>query len=54
MDVARYRKFYVAFGTAVTTAVSFLADGELSLNDGIGIALAFLGALGVYKVRNEP
>lgn len=54
MDISRYNKFLVAVGVALTTAVSFGADGEFSLNDGIGIALALLGALGVYRVPNTP
>jgi hypothetical protein len=54
MNIARYRKFLVAIGAGIATAISFAADGELSLNDAFGIAAAVLGALGVYAVKNDP
>ena len=54
MDITKYNKFLIALGVVVSTAVSFASDGELSLNDAIGIVLAGLGALGVYRVPNTP
>lgn len=51
MNVAPYRKLIVAVATAVSVAVT---DGVLDVNDGITIALAALGALGVYKATNDP
>ena len=54
MTVANIRKFLVAVGAAISVAVTALADGSVDTTEGIAIALAFLGALGVYQVRNEP
>ena len=53
MTVAGIRKFLVAVGAAVGVAVTALADGSIDTTEGIAIALAFLGALGVYQVRND-
>ena len=52
MTVSNVRKFLVAVGAAVGVAVTALADGTVDSSEGIAIALAFLGALGVYQVRN--
>lgn len=49
INVAPYKKFIVAVATAVSVAVT---DGVFDVNDGITIALAVAGALGVYQVSN--
>lgn len=54
MTVANVRKFLVAIGAAAGVAVTALADGSLNTTEAIAIGLAFLGALGVYRVPNEP
>lgn len=54
MTVAHVRKFLVALGAAAGVAVTALADGTIDVTEGIGIALAFLGAIGVYRVPNTP
>jgi hypothetical protein len=55
MNVAPYRKFIVALGAAVGVLASTVAGQDnFSLNDGIAVALAFLGSLGVYAARNQP
>lgn len=47
------KKFCVALVAALSLAGTLVADGSVSASDGIAIALAFAGALGVYKVENE-
>ena len=49
MNVSRYSKAIAAAATALAVAVS---DGILDVNDGITIALAVLGVIGVYLVPN--
>jgi hypothetical protein len=51
--MAQYRKFLVAASAALGVAGTAVADGKLTAAEGIAIAVAFLGALGVYGVRNE-
>ena len=53
MTVANVRKFLVAVGAAVGVAATALADGAVDTSEAIAIVLAFLGALGVYQVKNE-
>lgn len=50
----RYRKAIVAFGAAVTAFVNVTADGTLDNADWRAIALAALGAIGVYAIPNTP
>jgi flavoprotein len=53
MKVGKYAKFIVsavmAGGTALTVA---LGDNVITTTEGIAVALAILGALGVYVVPN--
>lgn len=55
MRVGRYAKTIVAAivagGTALTVA---LGDDTLTATEGITVALAILGAFGVYVVPNAP
>ncbi len=53
MPITRYSKFLTALAGVATTAAAFLADGELSQNDVIGICSALLAAFGVYAVKNS-
>lgn len=46
------RKFLVAISAASAVATAALVDAELTTTEAIQIALAFLGAWGVYRVRN--
>lgn len=48
-----YSKFIVAVAAALGVAGTCLADGKITLAEGISIAVAFLGALGVRQVVNE-
>ncbi len=50
----RIRKFIVAVGAACAVAATALEDGDVTTPEGIVIALAFLGAAGVYRIPNEP
>jgi hypothetical protein len=52
--LAKYRKFLVALAAALGVAGAAVSDGQISPEEGVAIALAFLGALGVYQVPNEP
>lgn len=49
-----YSKFIAALAAALTVAGTQIADGTISTADWIAIAAAFLGAIGVYAVTNEP
>ena len=53
MNVKPYSKFITAIGAAVAVAVAVAADGQIDADEGIQVALAFLGALGVYRVPNR-
>lgn len=50
---AAIRKFFVAVGAALGVAATALADQVVTAPEGVAIALAFLGALGVYGVTND-
>ena len=52
-NVGHVRKFLVAVGAAAGVAVTALADGAIDTSEGIAVVLAFLGAIGVYQVRND-
>jgi hypothetical protein len=54
MQIAQIRKFLVAAGAAAGVAVTVLADGHFSVEDGIAVGLAVAGALGVYRAPNAP
>lgn len=53
MSITPYRKAIVAVGAAVGELVAVTADGDLTTNEGIAVALALLGAAGVYQVANK-
>lgn len=55
MKVSRYGKFIVAAVIAGASALTVaLGDDTISATEGITVALAILGALGVYVVPNAP
>lgn len=51
--MSQYRKFLVALATALSVFGASLPGG-VSSAEWVAIALAALGALGVYAVSNEP
>ena len=53
MSIAQVRKFVIAAAAALGVAGAALADGEVIASEWVAIGLAFLGALGVYRVPNE-
>lgn len=52
--LAYVKKFLVALAAAVGVAIAALADGAISVEEGVSIAVAFAGSLGVYKAENGP
>ena len=52
MNIAGIRKFLVAAAAALGALAVALANGSVDTAEGVAIALAFLGALGVYQVPN--
>jgi hypothetical protein len=52
--MSTYAKFIAALSAALATAVTVTADGSLTLNDALVIAVAAVGALAVYVVPNRP
>lgn len=48
------RKALVAVGAACGVAAAALSDGKLDAAEIVAVALAFLGALGVYQIPNTP
>lgn len=53
--MGRYAKFIVAaIGAALTAAIPLLADGNMSVQEGMMVAAAAVAALGVYLVPNRP
>lgn len=54
MKVSGVAKFIVAAVAAgVTAVVAAVSDGEVTSTEAISVALAVLGALGVYVVPNS-
>ena len=47
------RKFFVAIGAALAVLATAFADGSVSASEWVQVALAFLGAFGVYAVPNK-
>lgn len=47
------KKFCVALIAALGVTAAALADGHVNALEGVQIALAFLGALGVYHATNS-
>jgi hypothetical protein len=47
-------KFYAAAAAALGVAVTLASDGVITLADGLAIAAAAVGALGVYVAPNKP
>ncbi|WP_431881584.1 hypothetical protein [Micromonospora chalcea] len=55
MKIAQYAKTIVAAVVAGATALAVaMGDDTLTTTEGIAVALAILGALGVYVVPNAP
>lgn len=54
MNLAKYNKFIVALVAAVAVFGLGAEDGVFDANDAYQTIAAFLGALGVYQVRNTP
>ncbi len=50
----KYTKFIVALAAALGVLAAALADGAVSPTEWVQIALAFVGALGVYQLPNTP
>ena len=48
------KKFFVAVGAALAILVSVWADGTITGLEWLEVIIAFLGAFGVYGVKNEP
>lgn len=46
------KKFFVALGVLIASAIAFAADGSVTGTEWLAMALEFLGALGVYAVPN--
>lgn len=51
---AAAHKFHVALVATVGVAIPLVVDGDVSEKDIIAIVVAFVGALGVFAVKNEP
>lgn len=49
-----YSKFIAALVAALAVTGTTLADGHITIPEGISIACAFLGALVVRQVTNAP
>jgi hypothetical protein len=49
----KYSKFIVALLTAGGVLAIGLADWSLTADEGWQVVVAFIGALGVYQVRNK-
>lgn len=55
MNLAPYRKTVVAILTAGGTwATAAFADGVISTQEWVALAVAVIGVLGVYGVPNDP
>lgn len=50
----RLKTFVAAVAVALTALVSFLADNVVTTSEWLQIGVAFLGALGVYIIPNDP
>lgn len=51
--MAKYSKFIIALLTACGVAATALTDWSLSTSEIVSIVMSFLGALGVYQVKNN-
>ncbi len=49
-----YAKFWAALAAALTVAGSLVADGKVTPAEAVAIASAFVGALVVRQVSNQP
>lgn len=47
------RKFLIALAAALAILATAVADNVVTMSEWIAVALAFLGALGVYAVPNK-
>lgn len=51
----KYAKFIVAAGVAgLTVLASAITDDKVTSSEWVAIALAVLGAIGVYVIPNKP
>jgi hypothetical protein len=53
-NLGQYSKLIVALAAAAGVLGVAAADGSISTSEWIQVALAFIGALGVYSVPNKP
>lgn len=51
--VNQARKFLVAFVAALGVLAAAATDGNITTNEWFGVAIAFLGAFGVYQISNK-
>lgn len=49
-----YNKLWVAIGAAAGQLALAVGDDKVTQVEWIAVALAFIGALGVYQVSNVP
>lgn len=52
-SLAEIKKTLVAAGAAIAITSDALADGHFSYQDGIKVAVAWLGVLGVFSIKNK-
>jgi hypothetical protein len=53
VKISEVRKFVVAAAAGLGILGTALVDGAVSSSEWVAVALAFLAALGVYRVPNE-
>ena len=51
--IAYARKFLIALAAALAILGVALEDGNVTSGEWVQVAIAFVGALGVYAVRNK-
>lgn len=51
--MAKYSKFIIAVLTACGVLATALSDWSLSGSEILAVVMSFLGALGVYQVKNK-
>jgi hypothetical protein len=47
------RKFLIALAAALAILATAVSDNTVSVSEWIAIAVGFIGALGVYAVKND-
>lgn len=53
MDLARYNKLWVALGAGLGVLATNWSDGHMTASEWVAMAIAFVGALGVYAAPNK-